>query len=144
MEDQPLSKVPTRALYALHRSIEKQHGLIEKTYTDGHGGKCALASLGVRHKYWEKDLVKKCSEIGLSTSLNKNGILQFDSNATRISALNSDFKGPPGQRREFMLRHIVEELRQRGLSIEGANYQGPSLRAQRANKNIEKQENKNG
>ena len=114
--NRPLSEVPTRALYALHRGIERQDGLIERTYTDDCGGRCALASLGVRHKYWKKDIARKCSEIGLPTYVRGRWV-DFDLRAMSISSLNSLCKGTPEERREFMLRHIVNELLARGESL---------------------------
>ncbi len=121
----PLEKVPTRALYALHKSIEKLPGLISITWADSCGGKCALGSLGVNFETYATDLVRVCLEVGLECTLPQPGFPSLGPEAGSISVLNSKCKGTDKERREFMLRHIVNELRQRekSLPVKKAEYQ---------------------
>ncbi len=127
MQDhRPLREVPPRALHALHSGIEKRDRLMtgilaskyitgievcamgallspqaQKAYSeynpydggyDGRGGDCYLPDI------WEK----------LGANMD---------NWRSVVALNNTFIGSPEERREFMLRHIVEELRARGKSL---------------------------
>lgn len=120
VDNRPLKKVPTRALYALHRGIERQPGLTTGEYRD-HIGVCALGSLG--------DMSCKnqvAFEIGVAQAIEglelydpmKNYGEQMSVQPTHwIFTLNDGFNGSPEERREFMLRHIVSELSVRKLKL---------------------------
>ena len=118
--DRPLKEVPTRALYALHKGIERQSGLTTGAYRD-EIGVCAIGSLGnmaCKHQIgFDMSVASAVASLELNdikkTSGNPNGI----SPAYYVYALNDDFDGSPEERREFMLRHIVEELRQHDKSV---------------------------
>ena len=112
--DRPLENVPARALYALHRGIEKQTGLITMALVDNSGRVCATGSLS-RNGLFGKGLICVLNELGLVDS----NIYYRDSCRCMVEGLNDGFKGTPEERREFMLRHIVNELRERGKSIDG-------------------------
>ncbi len=111
-----LRKVPTSVLYALHRGIERQFGLSNMVFrydTDEGCIVCTLGAMGVS----DKDAVSECVKYGLF----RDGTISYGASNTLvgeiIERLNNSFVGTLEQRREFMLRHIVEELRQRGESV---------------------------
>ncbi len=124
MQDhRPLSEVPTRALYALHKGIEGRGGLsgrffhidvgddkVIDTYGDLRDDcrTCALGSLGESHE----DAAKTCAEYGL---LQPESTMYRDLTVIgkHVERLNDKFNGTPEERREFMLREIVNELRHR-------------------------------
>ncbi len=118
----PLKDVSTKALYALHRGIEKQVGLSGRyfhltdatlNFIEGETCKaCALGSLGESHE----EAVKVCIEYGLLPT-GDDMYSEPTVIGRKVERINDWFNGSPEERREFMLRHIVEELRQRGLSV---------------------------
>ena len=112
----PLEKVPTRALYALHKGSEGRLRLIAHELEDSNGDTCAIGSLGINA--WDAD--RATYEIGLGCDNNGNYMKR-----KAVVYLNNAFNGTPEERREFMLRHIVEELRQRekSLPVKKAEYQ---------------------
>lgn len=115
--DRPLKEVPTRALYALHRGIERQAGLIRGLFNN-EGHVCGLGALLC------SESGKKISHLGehhIEAIYESIGLIHKDKNGFEltfvVAGLNDWFKGTREQRREFMLRHIVEELRQRNESL---------------------------
>ncbi len=109
MEARPLREVPTRALYALHKGIERQTGL-ENEIFHGTGNEdcfvCALGAMGVS----DMDAVSECIKYGLF----RPGALMYGGANTVIGNivenLNNYFDGTPEERREYMLRAIASEL----------------------------------
>jgi len=111
--DRPLREVPTRALYALHKGIERQRGLISKGFRSRDGYTCAVGSLGdvtiPDDVDFRDDLIGNLVKINLLSRFSpKDGV--WVNGAIFIIQLNDRFKGTPQERREFMLRHIVKEL----------------------------------
>lgn len=108
----PLERVGTIALRALHSGIEKQAGLIANLMLNSNGERCAIGSLSDDNSY------SRLRAIAIGLGLfdpggQESDIEPFDD----IANLNNRFQGTKKERREFMLRHIVEELRARGESL---------------------------
>jgi len=119
--ERPLKEVPTKALYALHRGIEKEAGLVRHKLIDMvDGGRCALASLG----YSVDEIRDKAIALEL---FDKDGMETNDEPWDHIRVLNNGFEGTREERREFMLRHIVEELRQRSKPLPNKSDQAPKI-----------------
>ena len=120
--NRPLREVPLRALYALHKGIENRRGLIAGALTDINLDNCTLGAflrdqLGHCVRSLDNpDAIKVFKEfdlIGPCATAIVLGTVGF-----HVAGLNDDFKGSIEERREFMLRRIVEELRHRGKSID--------------------------
>ncbi len=117
--ERPLKEVPTKALYALHRGIEKRLGLsgvhFHNELGPANSSVCSLGATGDTHDMAVQacfDLELVCPNEGFPGALGAFNVAGSD-----VNFLNDMFVGTPEQRREFMLRHIVEELRQRGESL---------------------------
>jgi len=104
--DRPLESVPTPALIVLHRGVERQARLIRDTLRDDAGDVCAMGSLYVGRP---RDISFQSYLIALGLEMEPGGCAR-----AKIEILNDVFNGTPEERREFMLRHIVNELRERG------------------------------
>jgi len=123
--ERPLKDVPEMALYALHGGIERQRGLIFNAFLD-EDECCAIGSLASNGlKSWPRELALRCFELGLVCD--KNKVFDLNEAGCAINNLNSSLGGTPEERREFMLRHIVEELRHRGKSLPNKSDQAPKI-----------------
>lgn len=131
--ERPLKEVPTRALYALHAGIEKTDGLIRGTYRDERGYTCALGSVGnqiipiMKDNLFRYDLLNTLRSLDLIGNIKGIRPEVFINGGTCIQELNDGFTGAPQQRREFMLRHIVEELRQRSKPLPNKRDRAPKI-----------------
>jgi len=114
--ERPLKEVSTKALYALHRGIEKRLGLSGRYFYSHRGPQyCRACSLGAMgHDQHSAKLA--CIDLGLLMPSEDMG-LSFTDAGIQVSVTNDGFKGTSKNRREFMLRHIVEELRHKGESL---------------------------
>ena len=114
--ERPLKEVSTKALYALHNGIENREGLSGRYFHNHMGPKyCRACSLGAMgHDKGSAKLA--CIDLGLLMPDEDMG-LSFTDAGTQVSVTNDAFKGTSKNRREHMLRHIVEELRQRKESL---------------------------
>jgi len=133
-DSRPLREVPTRALYALHRGIERQLGLISEGFRSKDGYPCALGSQGditiLDDVDFKVNLIDNLVSIGLLSRFSPvDGV--WVNGGISILELNDGFEGTPEERREFMLRHIVTELRFRGESISGDGFPLPAIRRER-------------
>lgn len=114
--ERPLKEVATRALYALHRGIERQAGLITGRYLEKNHT-CAIGSL-----------LDRTSKQEPYCQLRSLGIFHLEEhNGVDVADLNDRFEGTPEKRREFMLRHIVEELRQRSKPLPNKSDQATKI-----------------
>ena len=115
-DNRPLREVPTRALYALHKGIEKQSGLISMDYRIEADGGCVVCALGAMGDTYAEAL-NECIRVGFRG----RRAINFGSYATKagdaVELLNVGCKGTPEERREYMLRHIVNELLAKGKSL---------------------------
>jgi len=117
--ERPLKSVPTPALNALHRGIERANALSGDNYYDPECKSCALGSLSNDRKETKRLGI----EYGFLKTELPSATLVWTAHFTKlgmvVSDLNDNFEGTSEERREFMLRHIVNELRERGKSIDG-------------------------
>ena len=110
--ERPLREVPTRALYALHRGIERQPGLIADVLI-GMNGVCAIGSLLPKEKGPYSNFWEYLDKLGIRDGSKDINECEY----VKIQLLNDEFEGTPQERREYMLRLIVEELRHRGKAL---------------------------
>ena len=119
--DRPLREIPVRALYALHMGIEKRERLITSILAARRGAGIEVCAMGVMLMAYEQLLYSThqyIAEINYSQDSRWEKLGANAHHQVIVATLNNNFKGTPEQRREFMLRHIVEELRARGKSID--------------------------
>ena len=122
-DPRPLKNIFTETLKTMHRAVERQPGLIVQELENSAGELCSLGAM-IR-SYLDRSTLKANDKVMIPVFIFL-GLIPSDYNtdmnaekldAFTISFLNDGFKGTPEQRREFMLRHIVEELRHRGESV---------------------------
>jgi len=124
--ERPLKKVPTRALYALHRGIERRTRLISGELEDENRDVCSVGAVVIdrigcsiydfRNAGGNREVVVR---IYKNLGLMPQNTVDFSccEVASYVGRLNDSFMGTPEGRREFMLRHIVKELRQRSKPL---------------------------
>jgi len=116
--ERPLKDVPEAALYVLHRSIEKSDRLITNSLVETIDGNIEVCALGTTLNPRERESFLKAENwdyMDYDNRWKSTGATADD--LWNIADLNNDFNGTNEKRREFMLRHIVGELRHRSLSV---------------------------
>lgn len=115
--ERPLKNIPAHVLRALHRGIEKHERLQYNVFNINDDGDCLVCALGAMGDSSE-EAVRQCVKYGLFL----DGIEGYSPSATTkigdmVEFQNNTFGGTPEERREFMLRLIVTELRFQGQSL---------------------------
>ncbi len=112
-----LKDVPTRALYALHKGIERQAELGFGSLIEVDDTRCSIGSLAGGRE----DIIRVAKELELFADADNWANYIRTAAGNSVIVMNDTFGGNGKQRREFMLRHIVSELHCRELKLPEEN-----------------------